>query len=65
MLFNSWTFILFLILVLSMYHATSWRIQNLLLLVASYIFYAFWDWRFTALLAISTVVDFVVALQLD
>lgn len=65
MLFNSWTFILFLILVLSLYHTTSWRIQNLLLLLASYIFYAFWDWRFIALLATSTIVDYLVALQLQ
>lgn len=33
--------------------------QNRLLLVASYIFYGFWDWRFPCLMALTTLVDFV------
>ncbi len=41
------------------------RAQNWLLLVASYYFYASWDWRFLGLLAASTLVDFSCALALD
>ena len=37
------------------------RAQNWLLLVASYVFYAAWDWRFLSLLIASTVVDYAVA----
>lgn len=64
MLFNSWYFVLFFVAVLTLYHATRWRVQNMLLVAASYAFYAAWDWRFTALLAGSTAVDYVVALKL-
>ncbi|GAB3650749.1 MBOAT family protein [Echinicola sediminis] len=36
------------------------RFQNALLLVASYIFYGWWDWRFLFLIAFSSIVDFTV-----
>jgi alginate O-acetyltransferase complex protein AlgI len=35
------------------------RLQNLWVLVASYAFYAAWDWRFLGLIGVSTVVDFI------
>lgn len=35
--------------------------QNLFVLIASYVFYGWWDWRFLSLIALSTIVDFVVA----
>ena len=40
------------------------RGQNFFLLVASYVFYGFWDWRFNFLLLASTVVDFYVGRKL-
>lgn len=58
MLFNSCTFLIFIIIVLCCYYSLSWKSQNIFLLVASYIFYGWWDWRFLSLLAISTIVDF-------
>jgi alginate O-acetyltransferase complex protein AlgI len=61
MLFNSWTFGVFLAIVLPVYYFLGWRRQNLFLLAASYIFYGWWDWRFLILLMLSTVVDFFVA----
>lgn len=61
MLFNSWEFAAFFVIVLALYYALAHRYQNLLLLGASYTFYAAWDWRFLALLWTSTVVDFVAA----
>ncbi|MFD0842046.1 MBOAT family protein [Flaviramulus multivorans] len=38
--------------------------QNVLLLIASYIFYGWWDWRFLSLILMSTVVDYFVGLQI-
>ncbi|WP_371412745.1 MBOAT family protein [Kordia sp. SMS9] len=35
--------------------------QNILILIASYVFYGWWDWRFLSLILFSTVVDFFVA----
>lgn len=42
----------------------STRSQNILLLMASYIFYGWWDWRFLGLIALSSVTDYIVGLQL-
>ena len=60
MLFNSWEFLLFLPVVLAAYYCLGRRAQNLFLVAASYFFYGWWDYRFCALLAISTIVDFLV-----
>ena len=60
MLFNSWSFIPFLLTVLGLYYALPHRAQNRLLLVASYVFYGAWDVRFLGLLIFSTTVDYVV-----
>jgi alginate O-acetyltransferase complex protein AlgI len=61
MIFNSFIFWIFFAIVLIIY----WRLdrvkQNRLLLIASYTFYGYWDWRFCGLLAFSTTVDFFVA----
>ena len=38
------------------------KIQNLLLLAASYVFYGWWDWRFLSLIMVSTIVDYFVGL---
>ena len=59
--FNTVTFALFLVLVLSLYWSIRPRWRNAVLVIASYIFYGWWDWRFLSLLAISTIVDFNVA----
>jgi alginate O-acetyltransferase complex protein AlgI len=61
MLFNSNEFLIFLAIVLIVYYSLrSLRWQNIVLLVASYLFYAVWDWRFCALLFITSTVDFFV-----
>ena len=41
------------------------RGQNRMLLVASYVFYGAWDWRFLSLIIASTVTDYLVSLKLD
>ncbi len=66
MAFNSFVFAVFLPLVLGCYWLLHRRMraQNALLLVASYVFYGWWDWRFLSLLAISTVIDHLVATKI-
>lgn len=58
MLFNSVAFLGFFAIVYAVYLPASTRAQNLVLLLASYVFYAAWDWRFLGLLALSTLIDF-------
>ena len=67
MLFNSIDFAVFLPLVFTIYWLipkAEIRLQNSLLLVASYIFYGWWDWRFLLLILISSSVDFFVGLAM-
>lgn len=63
MLFNSLEFAVFLPIVFVLYwwlrrYSLAW--QNLLIVVSSYIFYGYWDWRFLALIFSSSLVDFMV-----
>jgi len=64
MIFNSFVFWGFFAIVLALYWRLPWRGQNHLLLVAGYIFYGFWDWRYLGLLAFSTIVDYYVGYYL-
>ena len=68
MLFNSIDFIFFLPTVFILYwFFTNWnlKVQNLLIVCSSYIFYGWWDWRFLSLIIFSTVVDFIVGINLS
>ena len=67
MFFNSFTFAGFFAVVFLMYVWTMrrLRLQNTLLLVASYVFYGWWDWRFLGLIMVSTIVDFVCGRVID
>ncbi len=68
MLFTTIDFAVFLPLVFALYWSIgskNRRGQNALIVVASYVFYGWWDWRFLSLLLISTVVDFGVGLALN
>ena len=60
MLFNSFIFLIFLAIVLPAYFLLPRKYKSPLLLVTSYIFYGYWDWRFCSLLLISTVADFFI-----
>ena len=60
MLFNTSDFAFFFAGVFVLALLLPHRLQNRMLLVGSYFFYAAWDWRFTSLLAISTLVDYCV-----
>jgi alginate O-acetyltransferase complex protein AlgI len=61
MLFDSTVYVLFLAVVTLLYWRLPFRKQNYFLLVASYFFYGWWDWRFLCLMAGSTCVDFLIA----
>lgn len=65
MLFNSWTFVPFILTVLGLYYVLPHRWQNILLLGASYLFYGAWDWRFLLILIFSTTVDWAVTNALE
>jgi alginate O-acetyltransferase complex protein AlgI len=58
MLFNSWTFWIFLGVVLPAYWLLPFRSQTIFVLAASYFFYGCWNWRFLPLIALSTLMDF-------
>lgn len=63
MLFNSIEFAIFLPLVFLLYWfvlGKSIKLQNALLLAASYFFYGWWDWRFLSLIIFSSFVDFFI-----
>lgn len=67
MLFNSLDFAIFLPIVFILY----WFVfnkhlknQNALIVLASYVFYGWWDWRFLSLIVFSTLVDYTVGLYL-
>ncbi|WP_144392667.1 MBOAT family O-acyltransferase [Pleionea sediminis] len=68
MLFNSIDFLIFLPIVFALYWLASSkniRLQNIILIIASYVFYGWWDWRFLSLILISTVVDYTIGRFLD
>ena len=65
MLFNSFQFAWFFVVVYGLYLYCGHRNQNRLLLLASYIFYGAWDYRFLSLIFISTCVDFVCGLKIE
>ncbi|MEP5153687.1 MBOAT family O-acyltransferase [Planktotalea sp.] len=65
MLFTELNFWVFFACVMLAYVVLPHKAQNRMLLVASYVFYGAWDWRFLGLILLSTVVDFVVAQHID
>ncbi len=68
MLFNSLDFAIFLPIVFLLYWFVANRnlkIQNFLIVVASYVFYGWWDWRFLSLILFSTLVDYAVGRRLS
>ena len=68
MLFNSIDFAIFLPIVFILYWFVinkNLRLQNFLLVGASYLFYGWWDWRFLSLILFSTIVDYFVGIGLS
>ena len=68
MLFNSIDFAVFLPIVFLLYWFVTQKqlkLQNSLIVIASYVFYGWWDYRFLALIVFSTLVDYFVGRQLE
>src|SRR5690554_407184 len=68
MLFNSIDFAIFLPIVFILYWYVTNRnlkLQNSLIILASYVFYGWWDWRFLTLIIFSTCVDYFVGVGLS
>ncbi len=68
MLFNSIDFVIFLPIVFLLYWFVAnknYKHQNILLLIASYIFYGNWDWRFLFLIIFSSILDFLLGIKLS
>ena len=67
MLFNSLSFLFFLPIVFTIYwmvNKKGLQLQNSLLLLASYYFYACWNWKFLFLLLFSTGLDYCTGIQM-
>ena len=67
MLFNSIDFAIFLPIVFVLYWFVTnknLKLQNFLIVAASYLFYGWWDWRFLSLILFSTIVDYTVGRKL-
>jgi alginate O-acetyltransferase complex protein AlgI len=67
MTFNSTAFLIFLMVFVALLGACRqrrmWR--NRLIVLASYIFYGWWDWRFTGLLLFTSMVDFAAGIAIQ
>ena len=68
MFFNSINFAIFFPIVFIIYWSLKNKpliYQNIFILISSYIFYAWWDWRFLSLIALSTIVDYFVGIKMS
>jgi len=61
MIFNSQEFLIFFFVIVSLFYASPHKYRRLLLLIASYVFYGWWNPAYLILIWASTLVDFVVA----
>jgi D-alanyl-lipoteichoic acid acyltransferase DltB (MBOAT superfamily) len=66
-LFNSFEFAVFLVVVFFVYWFLTKKVksQNIMLMLASYVFYSWWDYRFVFLLFFSTLLDYFSGLQIE
>ncbi|MFK7783397.1 MBOAT family O-acyltransferase [Psychroserpens sp.] len=68
MLFNSIDFAIFLPIVFFLYWFVAnknLKLQNFLIVLASYTFYGWWDWRFLSLILFSTIIDYSIGRKLQ
>ena len=67
MLFNSFEFVIFFSIVFFVYYKSynNLKFQNVILLVSSYVFYGWWDWRFLSLIIISSISDYLIGYAID
>ncbi|HYC83812.1 MAG TPA: MBOAT family O-acyltransferase [Chryseosolibacter sp.] len=65
MVFNSIPFIVFILIFFPIYYALKGNARMIFTLLASYVFYGWWDYRFLALIAFSTLADFYLSVVID
>lgn len=65
MLFNSFQYWIFFLIVVVVFYSVRFRLGKVLLLCASYIFYMWWDPRFIVLILTSTIVDYFLGIWLE
>ena len=68
MLFNSLGFLIFLPITFALFwYASSQnlKLRNIVIVLASYLFYGLWNWKFLSLIIFSTIVDYSVGLALE
>jgi D-alanyl-lipoteichoic acid acyltransferase DltB (MBOAT superfamily) len=65
MLFNSFQYWIFFFIVAALFYSLPFRFGKILLLLASYVFYMWWDPRFIVLILTSTVVDYYLGILLE
>jgi len=65
MQFNTLHFAIFFIIVYLIYVVLRQKWQNLLLLLAGYVFYSFWDWRFLSVIIISTILNYYLGIKIE
>ena len=65
MLFNSFQYWIFFLIVALLFYSMPFRIGKVLLVLASYVFYMWWDPRFIVLILTSTVVDYFLGIWLE
>jgi alginate O-acetyltransferase complex protein AlgI len=65
MLFNSFQYWIFFLIVAVLFYSMPFRLGKLLLLCASYVFYMWWDSRFIVLILTSTIVDYFLGIWLE
>ena len=68
MVFNSLTFLLFVVVFINLYWLISRKLslqfRNIFILLSSYLFYGWWDWRFLGLIIISTGADYLIGMRI-
>ncbi|MGE5208782.1 MAG: MBOAT family O-acyltransferase [Alphaproteobacteria bacterium] len=65
MLFNSFQYWIFFLIVAVLFYSMPFRFGKVLLLLASYVFYMWWDPRFIVLILTSTIVDYYLGIFLE
>ena len=65
MLFNNPKFFIFLLTVIVLLLFGNKTYKKFVLLISSYVFYGLWDWRFLSLIALSTIIDFLLGIQIN
>ena len=65
MLFNTFQYWIFFLIVATLFYSMPFRFGKIVLLLASYMFYMWWDPRFIVLILTSTIVDYCLGIWLE